>query len=60
MGYETATKTDAESVVPEEIGGMWFVNCHGRGGPWLVSGLAASYPKGFGRSQVGIPDFGAG
>jgi len=21
------------------------VNCHGRGGPWLVSGLTASYPK---------------
>lgn len=25
MGYETATKTDAESVVPEEYGGMWFL-----------------------------------
>ena len=23
------------------------VNCHGRGGPWLVSGLTASYAKGF-------------
>lgn len=25
MGYDTATKTDAESVVPEEFGGMWFL-----------------------------------
>ncbi|MCW8173233.1 cupin domain-containing protein [Natrialba swarupiae] len=25
MGYDTAAKTDAESVVPEEHGGMWFL-----------------------------------
>ena len=25
MGYDTATKTDPESVVPEEFGGMWFL-----------------------------------
>ncbi|MFA9426009.1 cupin domain-containing protein [Natronorubrum sp. A-ect3] len=25
MGYDTATKTDPESVVPEEWGGMWFL-----------------------------------
>lgn len=25
MGYDTAKKTDAESVVPEEFGGMWFL-----------------------------------
>lgn len=25
MGYETAQKTDAESVVPGEFGGMWFL-----------------------------------
>lgn len=25
MGYETARKTDVESVVPEEAGGMWFL-----------------------------------
>lgn len=25
MGYDTADKTDAESVVPEEYGGMWFL-----------------------------------
>lgn len=25
MGYDTAAKTDAESVVPEEWGGMWFL-----------------------------------
>ncbi|MXR52877.1 cupin domain-containing protein [Halovenus sp. WSH3] len=25
MGYDTAHKTDAESVVPEEFGGMWFL-----------------------------------
>jgi mannose-6-phosphate isomerase-like protein (cupin superfamily) len=25
MGYDTARKTDAESVVPEEFGGMWFL-----------------------------------
>ncbi|RKD88085.1 cupin domain-containing protein [Halopiger aswanensis] len=25
MGYNTATKTDPESVVPEEAGGMWFL-----------------------------------
>ncbi|MDG5757952.1 cupin domain-containing protein [Natronococcus sp. A-GB1] len=24
MGYDTASKTDVESVVPEEYGGMWF------------------------------------
>lgn len=28
MGYDTATKTDAESVVPEEWGGMWFLKDH--------------------------------
>jgi mannose-6-phosphate isomerase-like protein (cupin superfamily) len=25
MGYDTAAKTDADSVVPEEYGGMWFL-----------------------------------
>lgn len=25
MGYDTATKTDVESVIPEEWGGMWFL-----------------------------------
>ena len=25
MGYDTAAKTDADSVVPEEFGGMWFL-----------------------------------
>lgn len=25
MGYDTATKTDVDSVVPEEWGGMWFL-----------------------------------
>lgn len=25
MGYETAAKTDAESVIPAEFGGMWFL-----------------------------------
>jgi len=25
MGYDTAEKTDVESVVPEEFGGMWFL-----------------------------------
>ena len=25
MGYDTAKKTDPESVVPEEFGGMWFL-----------------------------------
>lgn len=25
MGYDTAVKTDPESVVPEEFGGMWFL-----------------------------------
>lgn len=25
MGYDTAVKTDPESVVPEEWGGMWFL-----------------------------------
>jgi uncharacterized cupin superfamily protein len=25
MGYDTAAKTDVESVVPEEYGGMWFL-----------------------------------
>lgn len=25
MGYDTARKTDPESVVPEEFGGMWFL-----------------------------------
>lgn len=25
MGFDTATKTDADSVVPEEYGGMWFL-----------------------------------
>ncbi|WP_254530383.1 cupin domain-containing protein [Natrinema gelatinilyticum] len=25
MGYDTAAKTDPESVVPEEWGGMWFL-----------------------------------
>lgn len=25
MSYETASKTDVESVVPEEFGGMWFL-----------------------------------
>lgn len=25
MGYDTAAKTEAESVVPEEWGGMWFL-----------------------------------
>lgn len=25
MGYDTATKTDPESVVDEEWGGMWFL-----------------------------------
>jgi len=25
MGYQTAAKTDADSVIPEEYGGMWFL-----------------------------------
>ncbi len=25
MGYDTATKTDAESVLPDDRGGMWFL-----------------------------------
>ncbi|ELY47618.1 cupin domain-containing protein [Natronorubrum sulfidifaciens] len=25
MGYDTASKTDPESVVPDEWGGMWFL-----------------------------------
>jgi mannose-6-phosphate isomerase-like protein (cupin superfamily) len=25
MGYDIAAKTDPESVVPEEFGGMWFL-----------------------------------
>ncbi|ELY58757.1 cupin domain-containing protein [Natronolimnohabitans innermongolicus] len=25
MGYDTASKTDPESVVPAEYGGMWFL-----------------------------------
>ncbi|MDS0478021.1 cupin domain-containing protein [Natrinema sp. 1APR25-10V2] len=25
MGYDTAAKTDVDSVVPEEWGGMWFL-----------------------------------
>ncbi|WP_408958611.1 cupin domain-containing protein [Natrinema sp. 74] len=25
MGYDTATKADVDSVVPEEWGGMWFL-----------------------------------
>ncbi|WP_436903745.1 cupin domain-containing protein [Halovenus halobia] len=25
MGYDTAKKTDAESVIPGEFGGMWFL-----------------------------------
>ena len=25
MGYDTAAKTDPESVVPEDAGGMWFL-----------------------------------
>jgi mannose-6-phosphate isomerase-like protein (cupin superfamily) len=25
MGYDIAEKTDAESVIPEEFGGMWFL-----------------------------------
>ncbi|SIS09035.1 cupin domain-containing protein [Natronorubrum thiooxidans] len=25
MGYDTASKTDPESVVPDEFGGMWFL-----------------------------------
>jgi mannose-6-phosphate isomerase-like protein (cupin superfamily) len=25
MGYDTTAKTDADSVVPEEFGGMWFL-----------------------------------
>lgn len=25
MGYDTASKADVESVVPEEYGGMWFL-----------------------------------
>jgi mannose-6-phosphate isomerase-like protein (cupin superfamily) len=25
MGYETASKTDAESAIPGELGGMWFL-----------------------------------
>jgi mannose-6-phosphate isomerase-like protein (cupin superfamily) len=25
MGYQTAAKTDPDSVVPEEWGGMWFL-----------------------------------
>nr|WP_250139371.1 cupin [Halosolutus amylolyticus] len=25
MGYDTASKTDVDSVVPEEWGGMWFL-----------------------------------
>jgi mannose-6-phosphate isomerase-like protein (cupin superfamily) len=25
MGYDTAEKTDANSVVPDEFGGMWFL-----------------------------------
>ena len=28
MGYDTAAKTDAESVVPKEWGGMWFLKDH--------------------------------
>ncbi|MFC3476935.1 cupin domain-containing protein [Halobacterium litoreum] len=28
MAYDTAQKTDAESVVPEEYGGMWFLKDH--------------------------------
>ena len=28
MAYDTAAKTDAESVVPEEWGGMWFMKDH--------------------------------
>ena len=25
MGYDTAARTDVDSVVPEEYGGMWFL-----------------------------------
>ncbi|WP_306055476.1 cupin domain-containing protein [Natronococcus wangiae] len=25
MGYDTASKSDVESVVPEDAGGMWFL-----------------------------------
>ncbi|ELY89963.1 cupin domain-containing protein [Natrialba taiwanensis] len=25
MSYDTATKTDPESIIPEEYGGMWFL-----------------------------------
>ncbi|WP_254864072.1 cupin domain-containing protein [Halovivax gelatinilyticus] len=25
MGYDTASKSDVESVVPDEVGGMWFL-----------------------------------
>lgn len=25
MGYDTASKADVESVVPDEFGGMWFL-----------------------------------
>lgn len=25
MGYDTASKTDVDSVVPDEFGGMWFL-----------------------------------
>ncbi|MFP8952107.1 cupin domain-containing protein [Natrialbaceae archaeon A-arb3/5] len=25
MGYDTATKTDTESLVPDELGGMWML-----------------------------------
>lgn len=25
MGYDIAAKTEAESVIPEEFGGMWFL-----------------------------------
>ena len=28
MAYDTAAKTDADSVVPEEWGGMWFLKDH--------------------------------
>jgi len=28
MAYDTAEKTDAESVIPEEYGGMWFLKDH--------------------------------
>lgn len=46
LGYTTGSDPPT-SRSPADYGWGTEVNCHGHGGPWLVCGLTASYPKGF-------------